>query len=100
LRLRLPEVQQLVHQIEQPVGVQFHGLQIIPDVVRDRLGNQYILERTLYQCKRCTYLMRHIREEVYLRSIQLPLLFPLKLVHSLLMLLPGLFSEIDDYSSQ
>ena len=100
LRLRFSEIEQLIDQIEQPICIQVHYLQIIPDFIGYRFGRQHILKRTLYECKRRTYLMSYIREEIYFSRVQFPLLLTLKLLHGLLMLLLGPSPKVENNGNQ
>ena len=96
-RLYLTEIQQLIHQHQQPICVPFHCYQVLFRFMLIRMGGQNIIERRLDQCYRSSYLMCNIRKEVYFSLIYFLFLLLFLMGHFLIylpLLLP--YIESDD----
>lgn len=86
LLLDLLEVQQLVGQVEQAVGVAVHDDQVLGHVpVHRLLLGEDVLQRSLDQRQRRADLVRDVGKKADLGVVQLPLLLPLESLDMLLL---------------
>lgn len=93
----LSEIEQLVYEVKQPVGVQIHNFQILFDGIVHMVGNQDVLQRAFDKCQRCAYLMGYVGEEVNLGRVEFALFLVFQYFHGLPVLAQVAFAEITDY---
>lgn len=85
LFLDLLEIQQLVREVQQPIGVAVHNDQVLGDAPVHRLFAEDVLQRTLDQRQRRADLVRDVGEEADLGIVQLPFLLALESLDVLLL---------------
>ena len=98
--LGLAEVEQLVHQVQQALGVLVHDFQFHLHFVGQYIVFQDAFQRTLYQGKWRSDFVCHVGKEVYLGHIKLSFFLLLEFLHLIPVLGQGTPPEVGNEAKQ